>query len=163
MEYISNDNRKFVFKFEIKNEEKLIITAQEENKNKITPDIYKHEFTKDELSDRKKYKRSFDNFDEILKQINLSFLKETATFNVNSSELVLSYLLYNNLNVDLVIPFHISTPSESIDIFSSYLSRSKSLYFRYQELLKKFKTSFKFTYVKNIQKEKMKKFFIYFL
>ena len=150
MEYISNDNRKFTFKFEKKDEEKIIITAQEENKDKIIPDIYKQEYTKDELSNRKEYEMIFDNLDKILQQINLSFQKGTANFNVDSSELVLSYLLFNNFKVDLVIPLYNPTPSENIDIYSSYFSRSKSFYIHYQELIKKFKAFFKYAYVKNI-------------
>ena len=77
---------------------------------------------------------SFDNI--ILQQINLSFEKGTANFNVDSSEIVLSYLLFNNFKVYLLIPFYTPRLSKNIDIYSFYLSHSKSLYFRYQEILK---------------------------
>ena len=163
MEYISNDNRKFIFKFEIKNGEKLIITAQEEKKKKIIPDIYKKEFTKDELSNRKKYEIIFDNLDVTLQQIKISFEKGTASFSVDSSEIALSYLLFNNFKVDLVIPSYITIPSVNIDNFSSYFSHSKSFYLHYKKLLKNFTTFFKSTYVKSTKRKNEKFFHILFL
>ena len=149
MEYTSNDNRKFIFKFEIKNEEKMIVAAREENQGKIIPDIYKKEFTKDELSNRKEYEITVNNIDLILKQINLSFEKGTASFNVDCSEIGLSYLLFDKFKVDLAIPFYTYTSLENVDNISSYLSHSKFLHLRYQEQLKKIKNLFKFVYVKN--------------
>lgn len=70
---------------------------KEENIDKVIPDLYQQEFTKDQLLDKQKFEMSFDSFDKILKYINSSFEERRVGLNIESSEIVLCYYLFTNL------------------------------------------------------------------
>ena len=114
------------------------IKEEEENIVKVIPDIYQQEFTKNKLLNKKKFEISFDSCEKILNHIDLSFEERRTDLKVETSGIVLSYYLFNNLKVDLVIPSYNPTPSENSCIYSSYFLRTKPFYFNYKKNNKNF-------------------------
>ena len=95
----------------------IIIRVEEESINKVIPDLYQQEFTRDQLLNEQKFEMSFDSFYKIPKYINSSFEERKVGLNVESPEIVLFYYLFTNLKVDLVIPSYIHTHPQKLSIF----------------------------------------------
>lgn len=104
----SNDEKKllFAFTFKVLNSNMLTIIAKEVNRATSYPKIYGATFSKEQLSSTKKNtKITFDDVQTILEHIISSFNSKKLSFILQGEFMVLSYFIFDSVQVQITVPF----------------------------------------------------------